>query len=82
MMYQLSNCVFLAPALAVAAAFPGTGPEPTFGVAERDSLSPAPTAAPIVGAIELFRRADEDSICGYVSGQASREPFLATIQRF
>ncbi|KAF1952487.1 hypothetical protein CC80DRAFT_538174 [Byssothecium circinans] len=62
-------CAFIAPALASAVAFPWALPEPTFVIPEVDRWSPAPTKAPNVGILELFRRAEEsDTICGFVSG--------------
>ncbi|KAF2798474.1 hypothetical protein K505DRAFT_371688 [Melanomma pulvis-pyrius CBS 109.77] len=68
-MLQYSICAFLAPALASAAAFPWALPEPTFVIPAADDWSPAPTAAPGLGAIELFRRAAGDNTCGYISAK-------------
>ncbi|KAF2193855.1 hypothetical protein K469DRAFT_735024 [Zopfia rhizophila CBS 207.26] len=66
-MFQYSICAFLAPAVVSAMAFPWAGPEPTLIVPAEDKWSPAPTAAPGNGVMELFKRAG-DNTCGYVSG--------------
>lgn len=73
-MLQYSICAFLAPALVSAAAFPWAGPEPTLLIPEPDAWSPAPTEAPEIGAIELFKRAPEDNTCGFISGNARTMP--------
>lgn len=70
-MFTYAICAFLAPALASAAAFPWAIPEPTLAIPAIDSWSPAPTPPPRVGAIELFRRAD-DTVCGWISGSSGK----------
>lgn len=67
-MAKYAFCALLAPRLATAAAFAWTLPEPTFVVPEIDAWSPAPTQPPKAGGLELFRRAPENEICGYLSG--------------
>ncbi|KAF2116238.1 hypothetical protein BDV96DRAFT_46397 [Lophiotrema nucula] len=75
-MLQYTICAFLAPALVSAvafpAAFPWAAPEPTFVIPAEDNWSPAPTRAPDMGALELFKRDAGDNTCGYISGVSSR----------
>jgi hypothetical protein len=70
-MARFAFYALVAPSLASAAAFPWALPEPTFVVPEIDAWSPAPTQAPGVGGLELFRRAPEGEVCGYLSGISS-----------
>jgi len=70
-MARYAFCALIAPSLTAAAAFLGALPEPTFVVPAIDAWSPAPTQAPDVGGLELFRRAPENQICGYLSGISS-----------
>lgn len=67
-MSRLGFWTLFAPSLAAAAAFPWAIPEPTFAVPALDESSPAPTPAPGLGGLELFRRVAPDAICGYLSG--------------
>ncbi|CAI6319898.1 unnamed protein product [Periconia digitata] len=64
-------CALIAPALASAAAFPWALPGPTLAIPAVDGWSPAPTAAPKVGGLELFRRGEGDTVCGFVAGISS-----------
>ena len=73
-MFQYTICAFLAPAVASAMAFPWALPEPTLVIPEQDNWSPAPTAAPNMGVMDLFRRAEGDNTCGYIDGVSSMLP--------
>ncbi|KAF1845509.1 uncharacterized protein K460DRAFT_355323 [Cucurbitaria berberidis CBS 394.84] len=66
-------CAVLAPALARAAAFPWALPEPTVFVPAVDAWSPAPTEAPHLSGLDLFRRqqSETDNTCGFVSGSSA-----------
>ncbi|KAF2812634.1 uncharacterized protein BDZ99DRAFT_497006 [Mytilinidion resinicola] len=67
-----STLAFLAPAMVSAMAFPWAGPEPTLVMPEGDNWSPAPTKAPELGLLELFKkRAAGDNTCGYISGSSA-----------
>lgn len=67
-MFRSSLCAFLAPAVVSAMAFPWAGPEPTLVTPAADNWSPAPTEAPEVNLMEMFKRAAGDNTCGYISG--------------
>ncbi|KAH8725155.1 hypothetical protein GQ44DRAFT_739933 [Phaeosphaeriaceae sp. PMI808] len=69
MMFPHAICVLFAPAVVRAAAFPWALPEPTVFMAVADNWSPAPTPAPRLGELKLFRRQQEtDNTCGFLSG--------------
>lgn len=69
-MFTIFMCAVLAPAVAHAAAFPWSLPEPTIFIAAIDAWSPAPTAAPLLSGFNLFKRQDSEggNTCGFVSG--------------
>jgi hypothetical protein len=66
----------LAPTVAYAAAFPWDLPRPTQYVPVADSWSPAPTAAPQLQGLELFKRQQGEggNTCAYISGSSG--PYL------
>ncbi|KAH7346029.1 hypothetical protein BKA66DRAFT_478375 [Pyrenochaeta sp. MPI-SDFR-AT-0127] len=70
MMLTYSMCAFVAPAIVYAAAFPWTMPEPTLFAPAADNWSPAPTEAPLLPGLGLFRRQEgaDGKTCGFLSG--------------
>jgi hypothetical protein len=71
MTFTYAFCVLLAPAIAYAAAFPWSLPDPT-AHAVPDNWSPAPTPAAQLPSFELFRRqtSEGDNTCGFVVGSS------------
>lgn len=70
------SCAILAPKAVEAAIF--AVPKPTFAAPALDGWNPAPTKAPRLGAIELFKREDEpwkvfesSGTCGFFDGKQS-----------
>jgi len=81
-MFRSSLCAFLAPAVVSAMAFPWAGPEPTLVMPTADNWSPAPTEAPEVNLMEMFKRAAGDNTCGYISGISSKNPLMTIYRGF